>query len=98
MKVVWTERAKARLRKIHAYVAEHNPTAADELVERLVRRSMQLQQVAKSGRRVPEYSQDEVRELMERPYRIIYHVLPDRVDVVAVMHYRQLLPDDLEAL
>jgi plasmid stabilization system protein ParE len=39
-----------------------------------------------------------VRELLERPYRIIYVVLPDRIDVIAVMHYRQLLPSDLEHL
>ncbi|HVV98656.1 MAG TPA: hypothetical protein VHC92_16045, partial [Rhodanobacteraceae bacterium] len=50
------------------------------------------------GRRVPEYARSDVRELLERPYRIIYVVLPDRIDVIAVMHYRLLLPSDLEHL
>lgn len=97
MKVVWTDRAKARLRKIHTEIADDAPQAADDLVRRLVRRSLQLQTVARSGRKVPEYNRDDIRELKERPYRIIYR-LSDRVDVVAVMHYRQLLPGDVEGL
>lgn len=97
MKVVWTDRAKARLKKIHAEIAEEAPRAADDLVRRLVRRSLQLQTVARSGRKVPEYDRDDIRELKERPYRIIYQ-LSDQVDVVAVMHYRQLLPGDVEGL
>jgi toxin ParE1/3/4 len=36
-----------------------------------------------------------VREILERPYRILYCIKQDRVDVITVMHYRQLLPDDL---
>ena len=97
MKVVWTDRAKARLKKIHAEIAEDAPKAADDLVRRLVKRSLQLRTVARSGRKVPEYDRDDIRELKERPYRIIYQ-LSDRVDVVAVMHYRQLLPGDVEGL
>jgi plasmid stabilization system protein ParE len=31
---------------------------------------------------------------MVRPYRIIYLVLPERIDVLTVRHYRQILPDD----
>jgi toxin ParE1/3/4 len=85
------------LKKIHAEIAEEAPRAADDLVRRLVRRSLQLQTVARSGRKVPEYDRDDIRELKERPYRIIYQ-LSDRVDVVAVMHYRQLLPGDVEGL
>jgi toxin ParE1/3/4 len=98
VKVVWTDRAKARLRKLHAHIAEDAPQVADEVTARLVRRSFQLEIVARSGRRVPEYGRDDIRELLERPYRIIYVLLPNRVDVLAVMHYRQLLSGDLEAL
>ena len=45
---------------------------------------------------MPEYQRHDVRELLERPYRILYRILPDRIDVITVMHYRQLLPSDLE--
>lgn len=98
MRVVWTDRAKARLRTIHAHVASDAPRAADRLIRRLVQRSLQLKRLPRSGRKVPEYVQDDIRELLEHPYRIIYQVLPERVDVLAVMHVRQLLPGDIEGL
>ncbi|MDP2186762.1 MAG: type II toxin-antitoxin system RelE/ParE family toxin [Erythrobacter sp.] len=48
-----------------------------------------------AGRRVPEYQIDTLREVLERPYRIIYRIQPDEIEVLTVMHYRQLLPGDL---
>ncbi|WP_428382048.1 type II toxin-antitoxin system RelE/ParE family toxin [Nevskia ramosa] len=100
MKVFWTDRAKARLREIHDYIAQDAPLAAPKVVRRLVQCSRQLAELPWSGRSVPEYQQDDLRELLERPYRIIYVVLPDqgRVDVLTVRHYRQLLSSDLTEL
>jgi toxin ParE1/3/4 len=98
MKVVWTDRAKARLRQIREYIAQDAPRVADAVVVRLVQRSRQLEGMARSGRKVPEYEHEDIRELLERPYRIIYTILADRIDVIAVMHVRQLLPGDLEDL
>ncbi|MBB6087879.1 plasmid stabilization system protein ParE [Wenzhouxiangella marina] len=33
-----------------------------------------------------------MRELLSRPYRIIYRQRDEHVEVVTVMHYRQQLP------
>lgn len=98
MRVFWTARARERLRKIHAYIAADAPAAANDMVKRLVRRSQQLEVVPLSGRRVPEYARDDIRELFERPYRIVYQVLADRIDILTVMHYHRLLPGDLQGL
>lgn len=98
MKVVWTNRAKLRLRELRDYIAQEAPLVAPQIVKRLILRSRQLQAAPWSGRRVPEYDRDDVRELMDRPYRIIYLVLPDRVDVLTVRHYRQLMPSELADL
>ena len=96
MKVFWTDRAKARLRLIHDYIAQDAPLVAPKVVQRLIERSRQIETAPYSGRKVPEYQRDDLREVLERPYRIIYRVLPDQIDVITVMHYRQLLPSDLE--
>lgn len=98
MRVFWTDRAKQRLRELHDYVALEAPLVAPQIVRRLVRRSRQLQVAPWSGRRVPEYDRDDIRELMDRPYRIIYLVQSDRVDVLTVRHYRQLMPSELADL
>lgn len=98
MKVHWTDRAKRRLRLIHDYIAHDAPRVAPQVVERLLQRSQQIGTAPYTGRQVPEYRRDDLREVLERPYRIIYRILPDRIDVISVMHYRQLLPEDLAKL
>lgn len=98
MRVHWTARAEARLDAIHAYIAQDNPAAASRVTARVLLRSRQIATFPSSGRRVPDYARDDVRELIEGNYRIIYRLLTDRVDVVAVMHCAQLLPADLGEL
>lgn len=98
MKVHWTARAEARLNAIHDYIAQENPDAALRLAQSLLSRSQQIAAFPKSGRRVPSYGRDDVRELIEGHYRLIYRVLPQRIDVVAVMHGAQLLPSDFKKL
>jgi toxin ParE1/3/4 len=46
-------------------------------------------------RRLPQYAGD-VREVLERPFRLIYRVRADRIEVITLLHYRQLLPSDIE--
>jgi addiction module RelE/StbE family toxin len=95
MRVVWTRSAKLRLHAIHDYLSQQSPRAADNVVVRLVQRSSLLSELARSGRKVREFDRDDIRELLVRPYRIIYAIHPDRIDVLTVVHYRQLLPSDL---
>ena len=96
MRVHWTDRAKTRLRLIHDHIAKDAPLVASQVVERLLQRSIQIGDLPSSGRAIPEYKREDMREILERPYRIIYRILPDRIDIITVMHYRQLLPDDLK--
>ena len=44
---------------------------------------------------VPEYQAQDIRELIEKPYRIIYRIKGDQIDVLAVIHGARLLPDEL---
>lgn len=92
MTVIWSAEAHAQLAAIHEYVSRDAPREADALIRRLVDRVVQLKTVPQSGRRVPEYPDDDLRELMSRPYRIIYRQRDERLEVVTVMHYRQQLP------
>ena len=95
MRVHWTNRALDLLLLIHEQVAQTSPVYADRLVDRLTARSEQLQTFPRSGRVVPEYERDDVRELIEKPYRIIYRVREEQLDVLAVIHSRQQLPPNL---
>jgi addiction module RelE/StbE family toxin len=98
MRVFWTPDAKARLREIERHIAKDKPDAARAMAVRLIRRSLELEQPPLQGKRLVQYAPADLRELLERPYRLIYRVMPDRIEVVTVMHYRQLLPSDLAGL
>lgn len=66
------------------------------MVDRLTRRSEQIANFPISGRKVPEYAAEDIRELIEKPYRIIYRIKPNQIDVLAVVHSAQLLSLDIE--
>jgi len=86
MKVHWTDTAQDHLAAIHAYIAKDSSEYALRMVDRLTRRSQQIAEFPLSGRRVPEYDLDQIREVVEGAYRIIYHIKPDQIDVLAVIH------------
>ena len=64
------------------------------MVDRLTNRSEQIASFPLSGRVVPEYEAPDVREVIERPYRIIYRIKPDQIDILAVVHSAQMLPPE----
>ena len=86
MTVHWTETAQDHLDAIYAYIAQDSPEYALRMIDRLTRRSQQIAESPFSGRRVPEYDMDQIREVIEGSYRIIYHIKPNQVDVIAVLH------------
>jgi toxin ParE1/3/4 len=86
MKVHWTDTAEGHLDALYAYISQDSPEYAKRMVDRLTRRSQQITDFPFSGRRVPEYDIDQIREIIEGPYRIIYHIKPDQIDVLAVIH------------
>ena len=67
------------------------------VLDRLQKRADSLTTAAESGRLVPELRSIDVhqyRELVERPWRIVYRIEPDSVMVLAVLDGRR----DLESL
>lgn len=92
MKVYWSDEASRRLREITDYIAKDSPNAARSVAALLLRRSRLLAEPPLLGRRLPEYPDADLREILERPYRLIYAVTAQGIEIVTVMHYRQLLP------
>ncbi|MDB5985440.1 MAG: hypothetical protein JWR16_493 [Nevskia sp.] len=98
MKVYWTAEARARLLEIQTYIAKDSPQAARQVTARLLRRSRKLATPPLTGRRLPEYSDEDLREVLEQPFRLIYLVTPERIEIVTLKHYRQKLPADSQQL
>jgi plasmid stabilization system protein ParE len=79
--VHWTDTARDHLQAIHAYIARNSPQYALHVVDRLTRRSQQIAEFPLSGRQV-----------LEGPFRIIYDIKPDQIDVLAVIHGARQIP------
>ena len=86
--VVWAVSALADLQAIQAYVARDSVAYADALVDRIVGVAARITAFPKSGRVVPEFEDESLREFVHGSYRIVYRLVPSRAEVIAVVHGR----------
>ena len=86
MKVFWARTAVEDLRHLESYIAADSVFYARQFVAKILDTTRQLQDFPRSGRKVPEADQEEIRELIVQGYRIIYRLTPDAVQVVTVVH------------
>jgi toxin ParE1/3/4 len=97
MKVHWTDTALSHLDAVYSYIAQDSPAFALRTVDRLTRRSQQIAEFPFSGRRVPEYDIDPIREVIEGSYRLIYHIETNQIDIIAVIHTAMNILSEPEA-
>lgn len=84
-KVNWTRQAIDDLYEIREYYASFSIKYAEELTDKIFEKEAILEQHPMAGRMVPELEISEMRELIYKNYRIIYHVVSiERIDVLAV--------------
>ena len=98
MRIVLTRTAREHLREIHSFLAQYSEDAAKRRLRRLRDRWRMLAAHPRLGRVVPEYELERLREVVDPPYRIIYQVFADRIEIVAIRHSAELLqtmPDEL---
>ena len=93
-RIVWTERALQDLRTIGDYIARDNPVAAARWVETLTRAVERAARAPLAGRRLPEKGRNDVREVLQRTYRIVYRVREDQIDVLTIFEGHRVLPGD----
>lgn len=82
------------LERIVAYIAPHDPGAAERLGNHLLDAALSLSTLPERGRVVPEFHQAELREVIFRSYRIIYRVnmAGGRVEIVRFWHAARGFP------
>lgn len=95
MKLSWSQRALDDLLDIGRFIARNDPRAARRWVERLRQRAQEAARNPRLGRIVPEYSQEDLREVILGAYRIVYRVQEDTIEVLTVFEGHRLLPEDV---
>lgn len=89
MRVVWTEPALAQLESIFDFISQTSVDYAHSVITGILDRADQIAKFPRSGRIVPKYDLDDVREIIEGRYRVIYLVKESTIDVLAVVHTSQ---------
>jgi addiction module RelE/StbE family toxin len=83
-KIIWSLQALEDLRDIVTFIAADNPPAAESFGFLLMSKTDQLINFPQLGRVVPEENDDTIREIIVRPYRIVYQVLASQQMIVVV--------------
>jgi addiction module RelE/StbE family toxin len=92
----WTDQAIADLAAIRAFIEQDSPHYAALVVARLIRTVDRLKDFPKSGRVVPEFERRAVREIVERPYRIIYRLArEDEIQILTIHHGAKRMPETM---
>lgn len=95
-RVEWAEAAVRDLEEIAGYLALKSQPDAERLLRRVADRAATLESSPARGRVVPELARFQMRtwrELVMRPYRLVYRIEADTVIVLAVFDARRDLED-----
>jgi toxin ParE1/3/4 len=94
VKVFLSPEALSDLESIVAYIAPHNPDAAERVGNHLLDAALSLARFPERGRAVPEFHHHNLRELIFRSYRIIYRVdtRDKSVEIVRFWHAARGFP------
>jgi toxin ParE1/3/4 len=93
-RVVWSPRAHADVEAIASYIASDSPFYAGSVVRRIVALTRTLEKFPFAGRKVPEFEDENLREVIAYSYRIIYRVQTAEVIIAAVIHGKRDLPGE----
>jgi toxin ParE1/3/4 len=79
------------LTEIHRFIARNAPLAATRMVARILAATRRLEDFPASGRRLREEHTETLREVIVRPYRVIYRLEPNEVRIIWILHSARLL-------
>jgi toxin ParE1/3/4 len=92
MKVRWTRNAADDLADIVEFIVMDNPKAAATLAETIKKSARQLSNFPKRGRVVPEFGNEEIREIIVGNYRVIYRIELKSIQILCVFEGHRLIP------
>ena len=93
--IIWSPQAADDIVGIQTYISADSVQYAELVVRRIVARVEQLSTFPESGRVVPERRDAAVREVIVKPYRIVYRFQGSAVEIVTVFRGTREFPADV---
>ncbi len=84
--VRWSLTATSDLAAIEEFIAQDSVLHAVHFIDRLVHSVEKLATLPHAGRVVPEFRDENLREIIFRNYRVVYLVHDETVHIVRVVH------------
>jgi toxin ParE1/3/4 len=92
VKIVIARSALSDLQGIKAYYLEQGvPDIGQKFVNAILKNVQRLRDHPDSGRKVPEFNQDHIREIIQPPFRVVYLRNASTVNPVRVWRSERLL-------
>ena len=86
VEIKWTNNALEELDDIALYISKDSPKYAQILVKQIYEMISHLKQFPKFGRKVPEYKDPNLREILYKNYRIVYLVKDTYLEIISVIY------------
>ncbi len=94
-KIRWSPRAASSFEEICSYIARDSEVYATLFAKKINETIKSIPQFPESGRIVPEYGDENIREKIYEKYRIIYRIKEEVIEIVAICHGSKLLDNIL---
>jgi toxin ParE1/3/4 len=93
-KIVFTKPAVEDLNNLVAFISRDNPRAGEQFGYELVDKAQSVAEHPFIGRVVPEFKLENLREIIHRPYRILYRVREEQkvIEILRVWHAARGIP------
>ena len=90
VKVIWSDKAVSDLKQIHTYISQDSIETANQVIEKILDKTRQLELFPESGRKIPELKElSRYRELTVNPYRVQYRIEHETVFIHQIIHSKQ---------
>jgi toxin ParE1/3/4 len=96
VKLTWSPKSLLEIEEIFEYIAVDSREYAQVTIRKIIETVTTMREYPLSGRIVPEFRNDNVREKFYKSYRIIYRFQSEEMEIVTIYHNaRKLTVDDL---
>jgi toxin ParE1/3/4 len=96
--IKWSKRAEENLEQIFRFIQKHDSEfSAEKFIKKIFQNADKLTKrptwIGVNLRNIQGHSHDDLRYIMVSSYKIIYDVIGDTVEILAVVHKSRLLAD-----
>ena len=85
-RIKWSPRAASHFEGICDYIAKDSKYYAFLFAKKVIAIVKSLPEFPKTGRVVPEYNDENLREKIYGNYRIVYRIKEEVIEIVAICH------------